>query len=113
MSDVKELIKQVIDMEFLPFEKAEKMALPILRDHRMEHVNRQDAVELIRRVYRRAYRQGLLDGGVPIGMEMECPTCSAPGRFDPDLGNTEPVFKDSIWFNKMTGLFECTECWNK
>ena len=44
-----------------------------------------------------------------------CPTCSNPNcRLDINTPEgKEPEFEQSVWYNKYTGMFECTECWLK
>jgi len=46
------------------------------------------------------------------GDPMECPTCSSPGHYD-CADTKEAVFKDSIWYNKIVGAWECCDCWLK
>jgi hypothetical protein len=48
------------------------------------------------------------------GDPFECPTCGAPGRIDLDTpSGQEPEFDLSVWYNKYTKGWECSECWLK
>lgn len=64
------------------------------------------------RAYRRGFIKGHLLMNVLHGTKIECETCGAPGRYDDSTGKAL-FFKDSVWFNKYTGLWECYDCWDR
>lgn len=108
-----ELIQRAREVDPIPVERAENIASDVLDS--LEHVDKKGVIEVVREAYKRAYRLGLLEGGIPLGTKVICPTCGTPGRFNPDLPDMggEPVFKDSVWLCRTDGVFVCTTCWNE
>jgi hypothetical protein len=51
------------------------------------------------------------------GDRVLCPTCGAPGRYDPMTSNvnesTTATYSDAVFFNTHTNLWECHDCWLK